>query len=149
LVKGKPVNMNYINYEIAIVEKHKIELVGWPQGITFANPSAIGTVGDIRLLRTALIAGECKWIVQTKRQQAAHAEVLKEKRDTGEVIGKKRKQRSDKGKKRGRQDDGEVSGDERVQPKKRRVTGSKSAKSQLPPVYKSRDVIDNESDEED
>jgi hypothetical protein len=47
LVKEKAVNMNYINYNVAIVEKHKVELVGWPATIPFANPSMIGTVGDI------------------------------------------------------------------------------------------------------
>lgn len=39
--------MNYANYDIAIVEKYKVELVGWPSQILFANPSAIGTVGNI------------------------------------------------------------------------------------------------------
>ena len=50
-----------------------------------------------------------------KHQQGAHAQLLKEKCDTGEVIGKKRKQRSDKGQKRSQEEDGEGSGNERIQ----------------------------------
>ena len=103
--------MNYVNYDIAIVEKHKVELVGWPTRIPFANPSAIGTIGDIRTLRGALTAGECKWIVQSKRQQGVHAAMLKTKRDSGVVVGK-RKQRSDKGKKRAHKGDEEDSSNE-------------------------------------
>ena len=98
-MKGKSINMNYVKYNITIINKHKVELVGWPSCILFANPSAIGTIGDIQTLQGALTAGECKWIVQSKCQQCVHATMLKTKCDSGEVVGK-RKQRSDKGKKR-------------------------------------------------
>ena len=141
--------MNYMNYDIAIVEKHNVELVGWPKAIPFANPSMIGTVGEIRILREALTSGECKWVAQSKRQQATHAAMLKMKRDNGEVIGKKRKQRSDKGKKRGRKDDGEGASNEEVQPKKQRVATRKSAASQLPPTYRSHEAVNEEMDGED
>lgn len=46
--------MNFINYDIAIVQKHKVELVGWSAMITFGNPSAIGTVGTVQMLQEAL-----------------------------------------------------------------------------------------------
>ncbi|KAF8224369.1 hypothetical protein L208DRAFT_1018964, partial [Tricholoma matsutake] len=103
VVKGKAINMNFINYDIAIVQKHKVELVGWSAMITFGNPSAIGTVGTVQMLQealTTLTIGEYKWIAQTKHQQAVHAAMLKMKCDTGDTIRKKRKQQSDKGKKR-------------------------------------------------
>jgi hypothetical protein len=123
-LKKKNVVMNYVNYETAIVEKYKVDLVGWPATIKFANPSAIGTVDDIRALRNALKTGECKWIIQTKRQQAMHAEMLKNKREAGVAIGKKRKERSDKGKKRKMVDesggDGEEDEGEDRPPKKKR-----------------------------
>jgi len=62
----KNITVNYVNYETAIVEKYKVELLGWPSKIKFANPSAIGTVDEICMLCDALKAGECKWVVQTK-----------------------------------------------------------------------------------
>lgn len=92
--------MCYVKYERDIVTKHKVELVGWPASIKFANPSEIGTVEDIRNLRQVLKVGECKWIVQTRGQQAAYAVMLERKLAAGELVVRKRKQRSDKGKQR-------------------------------------------------
>jgi hypothetical protein len=96
----KNVGMCYVKYDQDIVTKHKVELVGWPVSIKFANPSEIGTVDDIRKLRQALKVGDCKWIVQSRGQQAAYAERLAEKVAAGEQVVKKRKERSDKGKPR-------------------------------------------------
>jgi hypothetical protein len=96
----KSVGMSYIKYERDIVTKYKVKLIGWPPTVKFASPSEIGTVDDIRLVRQALIVGDCKWMVQTRRQQQAHIEMLEARVAAGEVVGKKRKQRSDKGKTR-------------------------------------------------
>jgi hypothetical protein len=93
--------MCYVKYDQNIVTKYKVELVGWPASIKFANPSEIGNVDSIRKLRQALMVGECKWIVQSRGQQAAYAEKLAKKVAAGEQVPKKRKQRSDKGKQRG------------------------------------------------
>jgi hypothetical protein len=90
--------MCYVRYKQDIITKHKVELVGWPTSIRFANPSDIGTVDDIQKLRKALKAGECKWIMQSWGQQAAYAEMLAGKVAAGEQVVKKRKERSDKGK---------------------------------------------------
>jgi hypothetical protein len=92
--------MSYVNYERDIVTKYKVKIIGWPSAVKFASPSEIGTVDDIRLLRQALKVGDCKWMVQTRRQQQAHIETLAARVAAGEVVGKKRKQRSDKGKTR-------------------------------------------------
>jgi hypothetical protein len=92
--------MCYVKYEQEIIIKHKVKLVGWPTSIKFANPSDIGTVGNIRKLRQTLKTGECKWIVQSRGQQAAYAEMLAGKVAAGEQVVKKRKERSDKGKTR-------------------------------------------------
>jgi hypothetical protein len=96
----KNVGMCYVKYEQDIVTKHKVEIVGWPTSVKFANPSEIGTVEDIRKLRQALKVGECKWIVQSRGQQAAYAEMLMRKVAADEQVVKKRKERSDKGKPR-------------------------------------------------
>ena len=97
----KNVGMCYVKYDQNIVAKHKVELVGWPASVKFANPSEISNVDDIRKLHHALNIGECKWIVQSQGQQAAYAEKITRKVAAGELVVKKRKQRSDKGKPRG------------------------------------------------
>jgi hypothetical protein len=140
--------MNYVNYDIAIIQKHKVELVEWLAMNPFANPLAIGTVGSVWMLREALTISECKWIAQTNHQQAVHAAMLKMKCNAGNTIGKKRKQQSDKGKKRSRQADGEAS-DGEPQQKKKCTTMSKSVMSQLPPTYKSHNFINDELDEDE
>ena len=56
----KNVIMSYVKYEHNIISKYKVEIVGWPASIKFANPSEIGTVDEIRKLHEALRVGECK-----------------------------------------------------------------------------------------
>lgn len=92
--------MNYANYDRAVVTRHHVQLLGWPMGVPFANPSNIGQVDQIRTLCQALESGACRFHVLTKRQQAAHAAKIQEMADAGEVVGWKRKVRADKGKKR-------------------------------------------------
>lgn len=164
--------MNYVNYETSIVEMYHVKLVGWPENIPFGNPSTIPDVGAVRRLRKALTEKTCHWIKMTERQQQEHDEMLQEKRSAGQVVGVKRKQRSDKGgihKKWGRhrrkgavedepesanqegnqdeQDDAE----EDVVRKPRRSTRSKakSATSQVPPVFKSREFVGDDDESAD
>lgn len=100
ITKKEDAIMNYNNYETSIVDKYKIELIGWPSRVKFANPSQIGTVDEIRALRFALNSGTCKWHPQSKQSQIAHAAMLQAKHDAGETVGKKRKPRRDKGTRR-------------------------------------------------
>lgn len=154
ILNRKNVVMNYVNYETAIVEKYKVELAGWPQMILFANPSAIGMVEEIRTLRNALKTGETKWIVQGKRKQAAHAEMLKAKRNAGEVVGKKRKERSDKGKKRKAATIDSGDDDESPPPQKRKTNTRAAAaaaktKKKIPPAVKSAEFIGDTDDDDE
>ncbi|KAL0948657.1 hypothetical protein HGRIS_010460 [Hohenbuehelia grisea] len=81
LITKKPdINMNYINYETAIVSTYRIRLVGWPKDVKFTAPSLI----------TSLKPEEVR----------THQDALADRREAGEVVGKKRKTRSDKGKPR-------------------------------------------------
>lgn len=157
--------MSYVNYERDIVTRYKVKLVGWPPAVKFASPSEIGTVDDIRLLRQALKVGDCKWIIQTRRQQQAHIETLAARVASGEVVGKKRKQRSDKGKtrkkssrtgekageKHGNEDTDSENEDSRPLKKKRKKTTA-AASRKLPPAIKSNEFIGNSdgyTDDED
>ena len=167
--------MCYVKYDRDIVSKHKVKIVGWPEAVKFANPSEIGTVDKIRKLRQALKVGNCKWVVQSRRQQAAHAEMLAAKVAASKLAVKKRKQRSDKGKTRGKgggksvemhekvmrdeeggsagneDDDDDDNGGQPPKKKQKRVTTARArtcAAKKLPPAPKSKLFID-ESDNDD
>jgi len=134
--------MNYVNYDTAIVSELKVKLVGWTKGVPFANPSAIGTVSDLRKLRDDLKSGKCHWVKLTPSQLSEHNAVLDMRREEGESVGRARKTRSDKGKKR------KSSGKENEQPRKRAKRGSNARKSK----HTSAAVIgttDEEDDSED
>lgn len=92
--------MNYLNYRTSIVQKHHVQLLGWPAGIPFANPHQLTTTAAARELQKALTVSTCKWVTLSKRQRQEHAAALEVDIEGGQSIGKKRKQRSDKGKKR-------------------------------------------------
>jgi hypothetical protein len=169
--------MCYVKYDRDIVSKHKVKIVGWPKAIKFANPSEIGTVDKIRKLCQALKVSKCKWVAQSRRQQAAHTEMLATKVAASELVVMKRKQRSDKGKTRGKaggksvetrqkdmrnegggsvgnEDDDDNDDDNGGQPPKKRqkrvTTGRARARAlkKLPPAPKSKPFID-ESDDND
>ena len=89
--------MNYVNYDTAIVGDLRRRLLGWPKDVKFANPSEIGTVGDIRKLRDCLKSGQCHWVKLTQSQVDEHMADMQNRRDAGEIIGKQRKKRSDAG----------------------------------------------------
>ncbi|KAF8798251.1 hypothetical protein BYT27DRAFT_7218520 [Phlegmacium glaucopus] len=92
--------MNYINYDIQVVQKHQCKLVGWTFN-KFISPFDIHTIDDLRTLRDALHCGACHWVRMTKAEVSKHAADLVHREVTGEMIGKKRKERSDKGVKKG------------------------------------------------
>ncbi|KAG6877552.1 hypothetical protein C0992_009704 [Termitomyces sp. T32_za158] len=133
ILVNKTVKMNYINYDMTIVEKYHVHLVGWPSRIAFGSPSKISTVDDIRLLRSALKDGECKWMFLTAEERKAHDRKLAEARMQGTLARKKRKERADKGQSRKKGN---------RQESKRRKT------SQLPPgpAYKSAEFIDDDDE---
>ncbi|KAF8054770.1 hypothetical protein FPV67DRAFT_1681830 [Lyophyllum atratum] len=172
LLEPKKVTMKYIDYDVGIVLKHKVALLGWPSGVPFVNPSKLSTVGEVSKLRKALTSGECRWVAQSKKAQEAHAKEMKEKEAAGGLT-KTRKTRSDKGKKRARttggkrargdgdgDDEEEEELDEAPPTKKKKKSAShrakeaasaaslKAAKAKLPPAYKSKEFV-RDSDEEE
>ena len=94
--------MNYINYRTSIVQKHHVELLGWPVDIPFLNPHQITSVAIARKLQQALALGTCKWVAMTRQRRKDHAAALDLDLAGGKTVAKKRKPRSDKGKKRKR-----------------------------------------------
>lgn len=152
--------MSYTRYDVDIVQKLHVKLVGWPAGILFASPSLIGTVGDVKILREALQTQECKWVSLSQRQHEEHSAKLTVMTAAGTPSIKKRKQRSDKGAKRvkkkqgnGGQSDGGAGQVEQGSSRKRQKKtteapppGPSSVQGMLPPMYKSREFIPSESD---
>ena len=157
------VAMSYTRYDVDIVQKLHVKLVGWPAGIPFASPSLIGTVGDVKILREALQSQECKWVSLSQRQREEHSAKLAAMTAAGTPSIKKRKQRSDKGSKRVKKtmasQDNEGQGEggagqvEQGPSRKRLKTTTEappprpsSVKRMLPPMYKSNEFIDSDSD---
>ncbi|KAI5999209.1 hypothetical protein EDD15DRAFT_2193883 [Pisolithus albus] len=102
VVAKKKIRINFVNFEVAIKEKHGIDLLGWPEGVPFQSPHAIMNAEHLRSLRDALKAGTCRWAYMSRQQRLEYQDRLKERRTAGEVVGKARKKRSDVGKKRRR-----------------------------------------------
>ncbi|KAG6822816.1 hypothetical protein H0H92_012476 [Tricholoma furcatifolium] len=114
-------------------------------------------MADARLLREALMSGECIWVKLSREEKEEHAKARKEANASGAVAQKQRKKRSDAGKPRGPRksggkrkrtaEDGEDGSEADRHPHKR--TKDCSA-SQMPPGVKSRaHVNDESSDSED
>ncbi|KAI6018737.1 hypothetical protein BKA83DRAFT_4027151, partial [Pisolithus microcarpus] len=102
VVAKKKIQINFINFEVAIKEKYGIDLRGWPEGVPFQSPRAITSAEHLRTLRDALKAGTCHWAYMSRQQRLEYQDRLKEQRSAGEVVGKPRKKRSDMGRKRRR-----------------------------------------------
>ncbi|KAJ7836946.1 hypothetical protein B0H13DRAFT_2368471 [Mycena leptocephala] len=88
----------YRNYDLKIVDKLGVKLVGWPEDVPMRRPSKI-PADDARKILEKLQTGAIHWVVLTKKQRAEEAAKIEELRSTGGV--KQRKSRSDKGVPRG------------------------------------------------
>jgi hypothetical protein len=97
ITQVKKLEMNYTNYETSIVQAYSVQLINWPLDGGVVSPSQITNTADMRKLRNALKAGECRWKQLTAAEMQAHANEIEARRAKGEVIGKPRKQRSDAG----------------------------------------------------
>jgi hypothetical protein len=126
------VAMNYINYDIKVVQAHQVKLVGWTYS-SFVSPGEISAVSDLQCLRDALKIGTCKWVRLTTRELNKHMQEYEKRCQAGEVVPKKRKERNDKGKKRkavaGNISDGE--GNERPRKKKKSSKEKGSARREV------------------
>lgn len=149
--------MNYVNIN-KLIQAHKVKIVGWPLK-DFINPALITNMADIRTLCDAWASGAARWVRLSASEVKKHLEEVEERRESGEVIGKKRKRRSDAGKPKGKRqalaavesdgDDGqgnkEAGGTKKKIARPRKAANTARPKgSQLPP--KSKEFI-NESDE--
>ncbi|EIW82716.1 hypothetical protein CONPUDRAFT_151773 [Coniophora puteana RWD-64-598 SS2] len=101
LVTGiRTIRMMYKSYW-DLVLKQKVELIGWPEGITFGNPSdVLHNRDDAHRLWRALESNTCQWVKLTDAELRDRTAMLNRRAANGEAVFKTRKPRSDKGKKR-------------------------------------------------
>lgn len=136
--------MNYVNYDMNVVQKYSTELVGWTF-TKFVSPYEIHTIDDIRQLLAALRCGACHWKRLTKMELTRHAKGLEERQAAGETVGKKRKKRADAGVKKGPRKRPLVDSDHPTSKTKALVKPRPKTKGQLPPG-RSTSVVDSSSD---
>ncbi|KAF9245370.1 hypothetical protein BU15DRAFT_58971 [Melanogaster broomeanus] len=87
-ITGKrDIAMNYLNYDVGIVQAYDVQLVNWPEKVKFGNPSTIGTVSEI--------AGTCTWKKLTRRELDAHSAEVTSRMAVGDVVKKTRKKRTE------------------------------------------------------
>ncbi|KAI6023280.1 hypothetical protein EDC04DRAFT_2900601 [Pisolithus marmoratus] len=97
ITNKKLIVVNYHSYESAIVETYGVHLVGWPDGVKFANPSAIGTVAEAQKLCNALHSGSSFWKKLSKNELELFITELNTHHAVGETMQKPRKKCSDAG----------------------------------------------------
>ncbi|KAI6137151.1 hypothetical protein F5141DRAFT_964924, partial [Pisolithus sp. B1] len=61
VVMKKKIQINFINFEVAIKARYSIDLLGWLEGIPFQSPQAITNIEHLWTLHDALKAGTCHW----------------------------------------------------------------------------------------
>jgi hypothetical protein len=140
--------MNYANYDTAMMQELGVRLTGWPNDLKFANPSEIGTVGEVRKLRDALKSGQCHWQKLTRLQIADHVADLQRRREAGQTVGKPRKKRSDAGTSRKRKRPSENQENEELEagPSRKRERMSKGKKKSVAIIETSEEGEDTDSD---
>jgi len=72
ITQVKKLEMNYTNYETSIVQAYSVQLINWPLDGGVVSPSQITNTADMRKLRNALKAGECRWKQLTATEMQAH-----------------------------------------------------------------------------
>ncbi|KAG6821950.1 hypothetical protein H0H92_015935, partial [Tricholoma furcatifolium] len=141
-----------------IVERYGVILRGWPEGLKFQSPAKITSTVDARLIRDALVSGECIWAKLSKEQKEERAKARKEAASNGEIAPKKRKKRADAGKprgprkkaaggkrKRGDDEDGQDGSDAENNPPRK---STKMLAKQVPPMPTSKEYVDDDSEGE-
>lgn len=72
IAASSDINMEYVQFERLIVEGHGVDIVGWPAGVIFANPSKITRLADLDKVHAALNEGSCYFVRLSKVELKAH-----------------------------------------------------------------------------
>ncbi len=97
-ISGNPkATMQYTNYEVDIVIKYGIELVGWTHD-KFCNPSELSnSLEPLRTLLDALNNQTCKFVKLSPQDRRAREAKYQADVASGSIPGKQRKTRKDSG----------------------------------------------------
>ncbi|KAF8132909.1 hypothetical protein EV363DRAFT_1397828 [Boletus edulis] len=90
------VKMNYTNYELHIVERYGMTLIGWPVSGHVRNPSKIGGRQEVEKLLSALQSEKCKWVKLTDNELTTRVTRNKARQAAGEKIYHPRRVRGSK-----------------------------------------------------
>ncbi|KAK0231662.1 hypothetical protein EDD85DRAFT_793326 [Armillaria nabsnona] len=102
ITKKPTASMSYSRYQTDIIERHGVELTGWPARLLPLKPPLdIRVLADLKLLRNALVEGSCRWIHLSRPDVQDRINKHQRRAESSDIQTKKRKVRSDKGKKRG------------------------------------------------
>ena len=77
--------MNYVNYELKIVQKFGIELTGWPVHGPIRNPGFLDS-DDMAILKRALDNKECKWRTFTQQEAQDREKSNRQRAANGEPV---------------------------------------------------------------
>ena len=133
----KDIAMNYRNYETTIIQGWGVKLVGWPDGISFVNPSHLGMVPELQRIHDALKLKTCYWKVLTANERKDHETKLQACEAAGETVKAPRKKCSDSGIKYKGSSKEEDGSSNNIRPAKRRRG----------PTPKSSEFVDTSDDE--
>ncbi|KAI0684584.1 hypothetical protein BC835DRAFT_1254788, partial [Cytidiella melzeri] len=93
------IKMSYTKFHELIVERHKVDIQGWPAELKFVNPSELSDkMAPLQNLFDALTNGACKFIKLSANEVKAWRDRLAADVAAGKVAPRKpRKQRKDAG----------------------------------------------------
>ncbi|KAF7979792.1 hypothetical protein HWV62_40838 [Athelia sp. TMB] len=97
LQPGHQIPMSYKNFQVDIVEKFYIKIIGWPEGIPFIKPADIGNIEHLRKLIKAFKTGDAYWRPLNKGEKKKTDDGAKARREAGIPAKDTRKRRSDYG----------------------------------------------------
>ncbi|KAI6104654.1 hypothetical protein EDD16DRAFT_1492499 [Pisolithus croceorrhizus] len=78
VIVKKKIQINFINFEVAIKAKYGINLVGWPEGVPFQLPHAITNAKHLHTFHDMLKVGTCHWAYMSRQQCIQYQDQLKE-----------------------------------------------------------------------
>ncbi|KAF7972006.1 hypothetical protein HWV62_19293 [Athelia sp. TMB] len=154
LKPGQQIPMSYTNFQVNILEKYYIKIIGWPAGVPFIKPADIGSVDDLRKIVAAFKTGAAYWRPLTAHEKRVVMDDVKKRKEMGVSAIKPRAKRSDCGITRGPQENPKrkkstPSGKENAPARKRVRVEDKGEGTASNGIFKSRSTIDTDEDEDE
>src|ERR1700742_725027 len=94
---GNKITMSYNSYQVDILEKSHIILVGGPEDIPFIKPANISNIDQLRKLVKIFKTGDAYWRPQTKSEKKRTDEAVKQREAAGILAKPPRDTRCDNG----------------------------------------------------